>query len=392
MTLPGLYVHVPFCRGKCHYCAFYSALASTHADHVRFVDRVTSAARHVAGRGYRRAATLYVGGGTPSLPAPALLDQLVSGIRSEISVVGECTIEANPATCTDAFLERAQALGFTRLSLGVQSLDAGELRLLGRSPPDLGNLRRIAARWPGALSADVIYGLPAQWSVLPTLRPLLQLGVTGISLYELAVESGTPLERTAQSGAWRMTSELTRARIYAEACETLHRAGLERYEVSSFARPGHECNHNLGYWRMHPYIGLGPSAVSTLPTGAGAERRTWPARPEAGWEDATVERLSADELAREMVMLALRTREGLSLSRFAALFGRDLAQLAAPALTRRLSLRTVRVVGDRLQATDEGLRTLNVVLADLFAEMQMHRLERPPTWEELELTESLSRW
>lgn len=383
MTLSGLYVHIPFCGTRCGYCAFHSWPAAATEFQQRVVGHIVAAAETLRANGPAQFATVYIGGGTPSVLHQSLSASLYSTLDPLIVPGAERTIEANPETCSDAFLDLIDDAGFTRLSLGVQSLDPAVLQVLGRSGASFDQLQRIRRRWKGVLSADLIFGTPGCGSVDSSVRRVVDLGVDAVSLYELTVEPETPLAARITAGSLSVPPEHQSEQEYARAVETLRRDGFQRYEVSSFARTGAECRHNQGYWRMRPYIGLGPSAVSTVHTDTGAQRLIWPAAADAGWGEVVVEELAAEELAREMLMLALRTREGLCLQEFAAVFGRELRSLAPQALERQRELETIELDAGRLRATERGLRTLNTVLRDFFGEMTQVELESPPSWVKL---------
>lgn len=383
MTLPGLYVHIPFCSTRCGYCAFHSWPAAATESQQRVVGHIVAAAETLRANGPAQFATVYVGGGTPSVLDQSLSASLYSTLDPLLVPGAERTIEANPETCSDAFLDLIEDAGFTRLSLGVQSLNPAVLQVLGRSGASFDQLQRIRRRWKGVLSADLIFATPGRSSVDSSVRRVVDLGVDAVSLYELTVEPETPLAARIAAGSLSVPPEQQSEQEYARAAESLRRAGFQRYEVSSFARTGAECRHNQGYWRMRPYIGLGPSAVSTVHTDSGAQRLTWPVAADAGWGEVVAEELAAEELAREMLMLALRTREGLCLQEFAAVFGRELRSLAPQALERQRELETIELDAGRLRATERGLRTLNTVLRDFFGEMTEVELERPPSWVKL---------
>lgn len=380
---PGLYVHIPYCASKCRYCGFHSHTSFDEQGIRLLIEQIGSRLAEHRRSGINRVATLYLGGGTPSLLSPALLAMLVERIRAEVEVVGEATVEANPRSADAGFLRAAADQGFTRLSIGVQSLVKGELAPLGRAPTRLATIERIRRQWQGTLGVDLMIGLPDQQTIAPLLAPILDLGIDSVAVYELTIEPDSPLERDIARGHVQLPDEDTVERLYAEARGLLFEAGLNRYEVSSFARTGAECEHNLAYWRMHPYIGLGPSAVSTLPTAHGAvrERRQTSSlgAPAGSRPRPERETVSPAELLREMVMLALRTQEGLRFESVRALFAAEICDLAPRALAKQQRLGMLRVEPDRLVATDSGLRTLNRVLEAIFVELPDQM--RAPRWD-----------
>ncbi len=336
----SVYVHVPFCRHRCGYCAFSVARASSPP-----VDAWLEAVRldldgWFEAAGWTEPAeldTIYVGGGTPSLLGGAGMERLAGVLAERFrwdpgSV--EWTAEANPTSLDPEVAESWRALGVNRISLGVQSLDDAVLDWLGREH-DAAGARRAVERCRDAgferLNVDLLFGLPAEVrrSWRREVSEARELGAEHLSLYGLTAEPRTPLGRRVELGRTVMPEDDRYAREYLEAADLLSGAGYEHYEVSSFARSGHECRHNWCYWDGAPYLGLGPSAHSFLPpyriwnvfrwdayrravtrmaateavptgTGGGA------ASLREGWEE-----IRGARARLERVWLGLRTRRGL---------------------------------------------------------------------------------
>lgn len=334
-----IYVHVPFCDGKCLYCAFYSVRHDPGAAdaYVAALARELDL-RCAAAPGRLAPETLYIGGGTPTVLSARHLKRLCSLLarRFDLSGLGEWTVEANPGTLDRDKLAVLKAAGVTRISLGVQSLHDGALRAAGR--------RHTAADVPVAVRAirdagfrslgfDLIAGLPgvsaADWAA--TLARSVALRPDHVSVYALTLERGAPLARSAADGQWRPATDAAMLRTLDVAAARLRRAGFARYEVSNFALPGHACRHNLSFWRGEDYLGLGPAAASRaghwrwthdpdLPAYLAALRanRLPPSR---------ARRVSRAADAVERRLFALRTREGLALDgAFAELGARGLAR------------------------------------------------------------------
>jgi oxygen-independent coproporphyrinogen-3 oxidase len=317
---PGLYVHVPFCRVRCPYCDFATAPYTTWGAR-RLVAALLREAETVgAGVGAARFATRFFGGGTPSRLETGELTALAGGLGERLAFAagGEFTLEANPEDVDAPRLAAWRAAGINRLSLGVQSWDERELRRLGRAHGEAG--ARAAAAAVGAAfadwSVDLIFGFPghgeAAWR--RTLERTVALGPPHVSAYHFAAESGTPMGDAVRAGRVAAVGDDAAAGLFELAAELLARAGYRRYEVSNFARPGHESAHNLLYWRRRPCLGLGPSAVSFW-----SERRwrnvrvaeTYAARVLAGeaWVEESEE--VAARAALETFMLGLRLAEGV---------------------------------------------------------------------------------
>ncbi|MDM8000087.1 MAG: radical SAM family heme chaperone HemW [Dehalococcoidia bacterium] len=262
--MAGLYVHVPFCVSKCAYCDFYSVCGRLDLLSP-YVDAVHAEARVWAGMSFE---TLYIGGGTPSLLGVAGLQRLVRGLRDvfDLSSLTEATIEVNPESASEESLRVAMDLGFSRVSIGAQSLSDHELRSVGRvhsARQAADAVHRAVQLGFSGVSADVIVGLPGQTaeSVRCTLNGLVGLGVNHLSLYCMSLEEGNPLSVSPPPD---LPSDDLQADLFEEGRDILEGWGFIHYEVSNFCRPGRECLHNLNYWRGGEYVGLGPAAASHL--------------------------------------------------------------------------------------------------------------------------------
>lgn len=265
----GVYVHIPWCRRRCPYCAFY-----VEADHGVPWDRFTGAltreheARRPAYGGLGK--TLYLGGGTPSrMPLPQL-QALVHALGGQAD---EITIEANPEDIDGDWLTAVRGAGVTRLSLGLQTFNPRYARMLNRNAT-VEQARAIAGEVARAgftsWSVDLIFALPGQTldELAVDLDAILATEPPHVSLYGLTYEPGTPFARARDRGTFTPASDDTWRRMYDLLVDRMARAGLARYEVSNFARVGHRSHHNQGYWTHRPYMGLGPSAHGLEPGGA----------------------------------------------------------------------------------------------------------------------------
>ena len=325
----GVYVHFPWCRARCAYCAFATRAASDPPSGAWAEAVLAEWARRRADlAGQPPAHSLYFGGGTPSLADPADLARIVAAVPLRDDA--EVTLEANPGTVKRdgaglpdlrPFLDA----GVTRLSIGIQTFDDARLARLGRlhTAEDARALARAAARAPlRSWSADLIFGLPGQDAAAldRDLAALLALDPPHVSVYGLTWEPGTPLDRERRAGRLRPLDDDAWADAYERVVATLEAAGLRRYEVSNFARPGHRARHNEAVWRAGPYVGLGPAAHGWLPDG----RRT--ANPPA-WEDWLAApdlegtRPEPAEEALDLVLSTLRHVDGTDLDALAAATG-----------------------------------------------------------------------
>ncbi|MFQ6859126.1 MAG: radical SAM family heme chaperone HemW [Collinsella sp.] len=268
MRFEALYLHIPFCKSKCAYCDFDSRAIPGCAleEAVGTYCESLLAQVDVHGKAGELAdvETVYIGGGTPSLLGGHLVE-LVNCIRTHCNPV-EFTCEANPESFTFDLARSLRAAGVTRVSLGVQSLQADELRAIGRIHTAEQAVKAVAlAREEGfSTSCDLMCGLPGQtldaWR--DTLKRVLLADPDHVSVYPLQLEEGTPLERLEAAGKIEVPDEEFQAQCMDIAAELLHAHSYERYEVASYAKPGHRCQHNIAYWTGVPYLGIGRSAAS----------------------------------------------------------------------------------------------------------------------------------
>lgn len=344
-----VYVHFPWCLEKCPYCDFVSYRTTREAidqkgytDAVIFelqrrLDDFTPAERD------SRLASIFIGGGTPSLWDPAHLGRLLQAIRASFPGDNvEITAECNPSSLDR---ERAAALaeaGVNRLSIGVQSLDSERLKFLGRLHDGDGALRAIRGALAAGferVSADLIYAVASQRpeEAVAEAHRLLDEGLHHLSAYSLTIEQGTRFGELARRGRLPLADDGASVETFFALHEALARRGLVHYEVSNYAAPGHESRHNLGYWRGHRYLGLGCAAVGAVTTPHGVVRYRNQPLPEryqravldhepllspGGVPDST-EPLDGETLLRERIMLGLRLAEGFDIEQAAASLGVD---------------------------------------------------------------------
>jgi oxygen-independent coproporphyrinogen-3 oxidase len=310
MAPHNLYIHIPFCASKCNYCAFHSSAVS-NPDWDGLADAIIGSAGYWAARLSRcRVPTVFFGGGTPSLLPAAIFARIMNAVRAAFDVApdAEISIEANPGTLDAAKLREFAAAGMTRLSVGVQSLDARALSFLGRrhSARDAIGLLDSARALGLRVSGDFIYGLPGQTlrDVMDMCRGILELGLSHASVYELCIEPGTPL---AARGVAPVGNDAA-ADMYMAVNQSLAPA-LQRYEVSNYAALGDECRHNADIWAGGAYIGVGPSACGRVLLDDGRWLET---REFAG--EITERALAPRTRALEKIITGMRTMRGVGLS------------------------------------------------------------------------------
>jgi oxygen-independent coproporphyrinogen-3 oxidase len=382
----AVYVHFPWCLQKCPYCDFASAtIKRPEVPHRAYADAVIAElerrAESVAGQ---TLASVFFGGGTPSLWSAEELGRVLAAIRARFA--DECreleiTVECNPSSLDR---DKAKALfdqGVQRLSIGVQSLDAQQLRFLGRLHDADGALRAIESAlsvMPRA-SGDLIFGLPGQSAgeAVQHVEQLIALGLSHVSAYSLTIESGTQFGELHKKGRLPIAREDDVADAYLGIEAALAARGFGHYEVSNYAKLGEESRHNQHYWQGGAYLGLGAGAVGCLHDAPGRARRYRnEPKPERYMQLAAAgelralevfeEALGADELVHEQLMLGLRTREGMSIARAHETSGSDPLHARRTAVSRALERGDLERTGDALRVPQARWLRLDGIIADLF--------------------------
>ena len=371
----GLYIHIPFCHAKCAYCDFnsYSGLEGLIPQYIEALE--AEAQFWAVSRGRLSLATVYFGGGTPSLLRGDQLARIIEACRNSFDLApgAEITLEANPDSISEALLTGLRLVGINRLSLGVQSFEPGWLRLLGRlhSAEQAKEAFRIARRAGFSnINLDLMYGLPGQsleaWS--QDLKQALELAPEHLSLYPLTLEEDTPLGKAVALGQVSLPDSDLVADQYLRAKELLAEAGYEHYEISNWARPGRGCRHNQLYWKNLPYLGLGAGAHSSL-EGYRFHNVTTPEQYIQAWKvnspliqnrgsfPASIEGLEAISRELEMaetMILGLRLVAGVGLEDFWQRFGIDATSLYKEEIEELIGLGLLEAEGSRLRLTQRG--------------------------------------
>lgn len=375
-----LYIHYPFCRSKCSYCGFCSRVWDEELEEL-YLSALLREVRFWGSRlDHPRISTLYIGGGTPSLMRPGILERLAKEIERHFTLADdlEFSLEANPDSLTPERAQSLVGLGVNRVSLGVQSLDQGQLRLLER-PHDADQAFRAvdAVRSEGMdnVGLDLLWGLPRQtpedW--LSQLERVASLQPEHLSCYCLTLEEGTRMRNRVERGELELPGEEHLEAMYLRGAELLESRGYTHYEIANFARPGAECRHNRGYWQGVDYLGLGPSAVSTL------QGRRWANPPDMSRYAETVrkgelardgESLTRRQRIEELVLLSLRTREGLDLERYRELTGKDLFRKGPDVVQKLREQGLVRSDDKRLWLTTRGMLLCDAITGTLLEEWE----------------------
>lgn len=383
----AIYVHWPFCRSKCPYCDFNSHVRDNVED-ARWSRALTAEIAHTAARldsPRRRAASVFFGGGTPSLMPPSVVAAVIDAIARHFTLTddAEITLEANPTSAEAGSFRGFRDAGVNRLSLGVQALNDTDLRALGRehsATEALAALDVAQAVFPRA-SFDLIYARPGQtltdWR--SELKQALALACTGagaghLSLYQLTFEQGTPFFQALRRGAIQPLDDDVAADMFDLTQDMCEAAGLPAYEISNHAAPGRECRHNLTYWRYGEYVGIGPGAHGRVRLQGALcaikghrSPEKWLAAVESeGHGGEPPIRLDQRTRAEEALMMGLRLREGVGAERFEAATGVPLGEcLPASARQDLIEGGFLTAGANGLRATAKGRAVLDAVLVEL---------------------------
>ncbi len=373
----GLYIHWPFCQSKCPYCDFNSHVAAS-IDQTRWRDAyLREIGRLGAETKGRVLQTVFFGGGTPSLMDPDIVAAILDAVRATWPMVNdpEITLEANPGSVEAGRFRGYRDAGVTRVSMGVQALNDADLRRLGRlhSVAEAKQAFDTARKCFDRVSFDLIYARQDQtlsaWRA--ELTEALSMAVDHLSMYQLTIEDGTAFgDRFARGGLRGIPDDDIQADMYALTQDVCAAHGMPAYEVSNHAAPGSESRHNLVYWRMGDYIGIGPGAHGRLTldatrwaTEAPRAPGDWLKRVESGQAgEMPREAVSPEEQATEYMLMSMRLTEGMDIARYETLHGAAIDTVAVAGLA---DLGLVRAENDRLIATTKGRMVLNAVLREL---------------------------
>lgn len=369
-TYQAVYVHIPFCVHKCAYCDFASY--QIYNDHImtdyarRLVEEISAWTPALP---VSPTATVYFGGGTPSVLSLEDLAAIVTALKERgfWQHPAEATLEANPGTVDRERLRFYRQLGFDRLSLGIQSFQPEELAAMGRIHTAEQAEEAIAlAREAGfrRISGDLIYGYPGQTveTVRDSLERLLDTGVDHVSVYGLTVEEGTLLAKQVREGKALLPSEDASGTMYDFLMEALPQAGYHRYEISNFARPGQESRHNQVYWHYDPYMAFGTAACRF----DGKIRETNSRNLQAYLQGAPPEReiLTCEDRRAELVFMNLRTVKGLSLEEFTQRTAEDFFHIYEEGFTHCRKQGWITREGNRIRLTEQGMRYGNLAFEE----------------------------
>lgn len=407
----SLYIHIPFCRSKCYYCDFFS---------VKHSDAASEAAINAIIKQYRyyisrlpdvEISTIYIGGGTPSVLKPKTLEYLFSNLKkfyleSHSSWdIKEWTVEANPESLNEEFIKVCKDYGITRLSVGIESLHDEYLNILGRPGNSLDVYKAIALLkklWKRDVSYDILSGIPyitnkadqnikREKDLLYDLRRIIDTSPEHISLYSLTVEKETKLYKLIKQHKYIAMDSESEAKEWLKCVKLLEKKNYNQYEVSNFSKQGKECIHNIRYWQMEPYLGIGPSAVSTMPLSAdiGNSRivRITGQRDisnfirdtslkNSSFFNSNIEIISPSDFLFENFMMGFRMQRGISKYIFKNRFGKSLEDLLPGLIDKWEKERLIKINYESYALTRKGLLFLNTLLLSIQKYMELPSLKQ----------------
>ena len=372
--MAGIYIHIPFCKQRCSYCAFYSTTLYNIRE--RYVDALC---KEIAMRkeyaGGAPIETIYLGGGTPSTLSMEQLKRICDTVYAayQVSPVPEVTIECNPDDLTPDFLAQLKQLPFNRISMGVQSFNDTQLKRLGRRH-DAAKARQAVANARTAgysnISIDLIFALPGstidEWE--HDLESAIALRPDHLSAYNLTYEEGTPMHRALERGDFTELSEEDNITQFQMLISRLKEAGYRHYEISNFALPGRESRHNSSYWNDTPYIGCGAAAHSYNGTSRGwniADIQEYIKGIENGNPVFEIEELTEEERYNDTILTRLRTAEGIPLEWMKKKFGKRLNDYMQSAAEKEIAFGNLKAENGHLSLSEKGIFISDAVIREL---------------------------
>lgn len=370
----GIYIHIPFCKRRCNYCAFYSStLYNTQEKYVDALCREIVERKEYLNE--ETIETIYFGGGTPSTLTIAQLQRICSTVYAtyRISENPEVTIECNPDDLTEEFLSVLRTMPFNRISMGIQSFNDIQLKRLGRrhnaekARQAVNNARKAGF---SNISIDLMFALPGstaeEWQ--NDLESAIELKPDHISAYNLMYEEGTPLYRALQRGDFRELSEEENVKQFEMLIENIKKAGYRHYEISNFAMPGKESRHNSSYWNGTPYLGCGAAAHSYNGTSRQwniADIEEYIKGIEDGKHNCEIEHLSEEERYNDTILTRLRTADGIPLEWMKERFSARLNAYMLRAARKEIALGNLKEENGHLSLTEKGIFISDTVIREL---------------------------
>ena len=362
-----IYIHIPFCIRKCNYCSFYS-IVNGNID--AYVDAICS--EIATKKSNDEVQTIYFGGGTPSILTIAQLTKIFNALRNnfDLKKCSEITIEANPGTIDQSYLESINRIGINRLSLGVQTFNDKLLKNIGRihNRQSAINAVEYAMKSFNNVNVDLMYGLPDQTmnDLIESINIVTSFNIKHISIYGLEIEEGTMFYKL--SDKLNLPTEDECADMYDYIVNELPKRGFRRYEISNFAKKGFESRHNLGYWNDVKYLGIGAAAHSY----DGIKRQSNVANVNEYIEgikkhrDVSIieEIITTQSAMEEFCFLSLRTTEGIDINKFKSKFNVDIEQIFGSVIHQLCLQNLIEFKNERVKLTEHGMKFGNVVFAE----------------------------
>ena len=372
--MAGLYIHIPFCRQRCSYCAFYSStLYNIQQKYVDALCKEITLRKEYAGN--QPIGTIYLGGGTPSTLTMEQLESIFGTIYSHYPIAPnpEVTIECNPDDLTPEFLTALRRMPVNRISMGIQSFNDAQLKRLGRRH-DAAKARQAVANARAAgydnISIDLMFALPGssktQWQ--ETLDTAIALHPDHISAYNLMYEEGTPLHRALERGDFQELSEEENLEQFRMLIDSMKSAGYRHYEISNFALPGRESRHNSSYWNDTPYIGCGAAAHSYNGNSREwniADIKAYIEGMESGCRDYEIENLTEEESYNDTILTRLRTADGIPLQWMKEKFNDKLNGYMLRAAEKEIALGNLKEENGHLSLTEKGIFISDAVIREV---------------------------
>lgn len=359
-----LYIHIPFCKSKCAYCDFFSGKADEKT-YDEYLLQLKNKIEYWSNRTEKTLSSIYFGGGTPSILGDKRLCEVLNFIKQKFSVDNnaEITVEVNPESGKNLDFNNLYSCGFNRISVGMQSSNENELKLLGRIHSVNDVIETITnAKNSGIynISLDLMLGIPCQTkeSLKRSIDYCAELGVTHISSYILKIEEGTPFY--INRDRYDFADEDNQAELYLFAVDYLDKLGYTQYEISNFAKPGFESRHNTGYWKLNEYIGIGPSAHSFF-----EGKRFYYERNMQSFIENIITDDGAGGDEEEFIMLSLRLADGLNFNEYKKRFGKDIPENLIKTAEKYINAGLMKTSGNSISFTPKGFLVSNTIISEL---------------------------
>ena len=363
MNKPAIYIHIPFCKRKCNYCAFVSV-----CDKTKQKEYISALIKEIESKANKsEISTVYIGGGTPSTLYKGAITQILDAVKKCFSLTANCeiTVEGNPDSITEEFVKECKDNGVNRISLGIQSTHKHTLEFLGRIHDEFAYKKAIEiirANGIDNISGDLIIGVPNQTKqeIEQDIIALVHSDLSHISVYSLSIEEGTPFYKNGVT-----VDEDSQADMYELVCSLLKKHGYDRYEVSNFAKDGKISKHNSKYWKGVVYYGFGVAAHSLLPGDERSENTSSINEYLQGITTISSHPLSKQEKMEERIMLLLRTSDGLDISAFNKDFSTDLVANKKEQINKLKDNGLIKIENETIKVTDKGFYLLDSIIMEL---------------------------